>query len=78
MNGIFYYSHPNIYKFIDALKNVQKVIQIKICSNSRTKKIKCELCAILGKQMIKYDVDEIIRFEYLKTVIIQMFTIDNS
>lgn len=44
LNGIFYSAHPNIYKFIDILKNVQKDTYIKIRSSSHKKKIRREIC----------------------------------
>lgn len=70
-NGMFYSAKPNIYKFIDVLKNVQKDTYIKIRSSSHIKKIRREVCEkqeFLRKQMIKYDVNEITRFDYIKTV----------
>jgi len=41
---LFYSVHPNIYKFIDVLKNVQKDNYIKMCSSSQIKKIRRDLC----------------------------------
>lgn len=70
-NGMFYSAHPNIYKFIDVLKNVQKDTYIKIRSSSHKKKIRREICQkqeFLRKEMIKYDVNEITRFDFVKTV----------
>jgi hypothetical protein len=71
-NGKFYSNHLNIYKFIDVLKNVQKDTYIKIRSSNQRKKIRREICEkqeFLRKQMIKYDVNEITRFDYIKTVL---------
>ena len=68
---MFYSAHPNIYKFIDVLKNVQKDTYIKIRSSGQIKKIRREIYEkreFLRKQMIKYDVNEITRFDYVKTV----------
>ena len=42
-NGMFYSAHPNIYKFIDVLKNVQKDTYIKIRSSSQIKKIRRDI-----------------------------------
>ena len=70
-NGMLYSAHPNIYKFIDVLKNVQKDTYIKIRSSGQIKKIRREIYEkreFLRKQMIKYDVNEITRFDYVKTV----------
>jgi hypothetical protein len=70
-NSMFYSDHPNIYKFIDILKNVWKDTYIKIRSSSRRKKIRRDICEkldFLKKQMIKYDVNEITRFYYVKTI----------
>jgi len=48
-------AHPNIYKFIDVLKNIQKGTSIKIHSSSQIKKIRSKLCEkqeFLRSQMI--------------------------
>jgi hypothetical protein len=69
---MFYSAHPNIYRFIDILKNVQKYTYIKIHSSNQRKKIRREICEkqeFLRKQMIKYDVNEITCCDYVKTVL---------
>ncbi|KAL4127383.1 hypothetical protein QTP88_011555 [Uroleucon formosanum] len=75
-NGMFYSAHPNIYKFVDVLKNVQKDTCIKIRSSSQRKKIRREICEkqeFLRNQMMKYDVNEITRFDYTDTNAFNMF-----
>ena len=67
----FYSAHPNIYKFIDVPipKNVQKDTYINIRSSSQVNKIRRKICEIYEKQeflikrIIKYDVNEITRFD---------------
>jgi hypothetical protein len=41
---MFYSTHPNIYKFIDKFKNVQKVTHKKIRSSIQRKKIRHAIC----------------------------------
>ncbi|KAF0708341.1 Uncharacterized protein FWK35_00034753 [Aphis craccivora] len=72
-NGMFYSAHPNIYKFIDVLKNVQKDTYIKIRSSNV--KYTCVKQEFLSREMIKYDVNEITRFDFVKTVSFKIFTI---
>ncbi len=55
-------SHPNIYKFIDVHKKVQKDTCIKIHSSSQIKKIRHEIWEkpeFLRNEMLKYDVNQV-------------------
>ena len=70
LNSLFYTSHPNIYIFIDALKEIQSNTYIQIRSKELCKKSKhnIEKENILREQMTKYKNNEISRLQFIKLV----------
>jgi len=71
LNEIFNCSHPNIYNFIDILKDIQIDTYIKIRSNKeviKTKKITIEKDIFMRQEMLKYENQNISRFEFVKSI----------
>lgn len=68
---MFYSAHPNIFQFIDVLKNVQKETYIKqrsihVIKNRRM--MVCEKENYLRQNMAKYESGQLTRFDYIKKV----------
>jgi hypothetical protein len=70
LNSLFYTAHPNIYIFIDALKEIQSNTYIQIRSKDMSKKSKhnIEKENILRKQMTQYKNNINSRLDFIKFV----------
>ena len=68
-NSCFYSAHPNIFQFMDVLKEVQIETYIKLRSSNKLQNLKSKNKEIFIKtEMDKYKNNEISRFEFLKNV----------
>lgn len=67
-NSMFYSSHPNIFQFIEVIKNVQCDVYIKIRSTGLLSKITRDKYLFLSHKLNAYKNGQISRFEFIKTV----------
>ena len=69
-NGYFYTSHPNVYNFIDMLKNIQSDTYIKLRSTNDSKKNKKLLAQEqhLREEMIKFMNKKYTRLQYIERI----------
>jgi len=67
---MFNCSYPNIYNFIDILKDIQIDTYIKIRSKEviKKRKITIEKDIFLRQEMLKYENHSISRFEFFKSI----------
>jgi len=69
LNNLFISSHPNIYNFIDVIKDIQSETYIKIRSNGQRKSRQIiEKENYIREKMIEYNNKLLTRFEYVKAV----------
>ncbi|KAE9539705.1 hypothetical protein AGLY_004957 [Aphis glycines] len=70
LNRMFNCSHPNIYNFINVLKDIQIDTCIKIRSKEviKMKKTTVEKIFFLRQEMLKYENKKISRFEFVKSI----------
>jgi len=69
LNNLFISSHPNIYNFIDVIKDIQSETYIKIRSNRQRKSRQIiEKENYIREKMVEYNNKLLTRFEYVKAV----------
>ena len=76
-NGYFYTAHPNVYNFIEILKNIQSETYIKLRSSNSLKKHKklLEQETHLRKEMLRFSNRNCSRLEYAETVSLKFLPI---
>lgn len=76
-NGYFYTAHPNVYNFIEILKNIQSETYIKLRSSNSLKKHKklLEQETHLRKEMLRFSNRNCSRLEYVETVSLKFLPI---
>ena len=67
-NFMFYLSHPNIFQFVEVIKNLQCVVYIKIRSSGQLSKTIREKHLFLSQNLNAYKNVQISRFEFIKTM----------
>ena len=67
-NAMFYTSNPNLYQFVEALKNVQCEVYLKLRSKGITSKETKQKEEFLQEKMILYTNNKLSRIEFVKAV----------